>query len=371
MKKILHLIPSLDKGGAENVLKRYLLSNNCKGQHHIILLKASLRDASFLTEKGIKIDAPNPSTTKLSYLRNLIKRTKEINPDIIQGWMYHACLIALLLSWFSPKKARVYWNIRRQYDNSINTKFLTRFLAKFLSYLSGKASRVIYPSPEALLSHVQRGYAKTNAVVIENGYDETIFRPNITQNKILKKDLQIPSDVLIVGYVARFHPIKGYDVFLKAASSILKDMENVYFLMIGKGFNLENKELTNLVKLYKLNRRIVFLEETDAIHKYYPLMDVFVSTSYCEGFCNTIAEAMLAGTPTIATHVGNAKTLLGKHGILLNTHNTEDLKKSVLRILKMDTEEYKIQSQGSRDWIIERFSIKKMIDSYNTLYFLD
>ena len=64
---------------------------------------------------------------------------------------------------------------------------------------------------------------------------------------LIRNELNIKKDNVVIGHVARFHPMKGHEAFILSAINILNRNLNVKFLMIGKGVDFLNKELSKLI----------------------------------------------------------------------------------------------------------------------------
>jgi hypothetical protein len=117
--KVLHIINSLKKGGAEGNLYRLCKIQKKRYKNKINITIITLIDNGYyegqLKKKGIKIFSLGIKKEnkiidfikKISILRNFIKKK---NPDIIQSWMYHSNFISI----FIPKVYfnKLFWNIR-------------------------------------------------------------------------------------------------------------------------------------------------------------------------------------------------------------------------------------------------------------------
>ena len=133
--KIIHIINSLKKGGAEGNLYRLCKFHKQKYKNNIEIIIISLISNGYyeaeLKKLGIKIFSLHFNQKKKFFkilkkilnLRNLVKKQ---NPDIIQSWMYHSNFISVFL----PKEfyKKLYWNIRNAELNTQISKKITIFL---------------------------------------------------------------------------------------------------------------------------------------------------------------------------------------------------------------------------------------------------
>ena len=109
---ILHVIPSFAKGGAENVLKKLLTSPDLKGDHVVVCLKGETGNSRDLETYGIKVFHLNLCLKKIFNIFKFKKILAEVNPRILQGWMYHSNFICFFVNIIYRGKFKVYWNIR-------------------------------------------------------------------------------------------------------------------------------------------------------------------------------------------------------------------------------------------------------------------
>ena len=96
--KIIHIINSLKKGGAEGNLFRLCEFHKKKFKNKIDITIITLIDNGFyeseLKKKGIKIYSLkiDPKKNFFEFIHKIMKLRrfmKKKNPDIIQSWMYH------------------------------------------------------------------------------------------------------------------------------------------------------------------------------------------------------------------------------------------------------------------------------------------
>ena len=164
--KIVHIINSLKKGGAEGNLYRLCRHQKKKYKNKIEIIIITLIDNGFyereLNKNGIKTYSLNINKKanfiyffkKIHYLRNLIK---DHNPDIIQSWMYHSNFITL----FVPKAFfyRVFWNIRHSELNFSISKVNTILLSLICGLFSRVVPRkIIYCSEKSIKFHEKKHY---------------------------------------------------------------------------------------------------------------------------------------------------------------------------------------------------------------------
>lgn len=185
----------------------------------------------------------------------------------------------------------------------------------------------------------------------------------------LRKESKIAINERIVGIIAELYPRKRHIDFLMAAKIILKENNNIKFLIIGKGILLEY--IKKLVKKLEIEENIIFtgfVKETVKLNLL-ALMDVFVLPSLREGFGIVTAEAMCMKKPVIATNTSGSRELIidGVTGKLVPTKNPKTIASSILEILK-HPEIAKKMGEAGRRRIIENFDEKIVLERELKIY---
>jgi glycosyltransferase involved in cell wall biosynthesis len=369
---ILHIISSLNTGGAEIFLLR-LISTLSDFDHHVVSLtassdkpllkkfKARTRSLHFLDMK--KTDVFN--IKKIFGLRSIIR---SVSPDILQTWMYHANLLGSLAAW--GLKTPLIWNIRNgalndQHPQKLPLTTLTGVIVKAGALCSHYfPHNIIFNSFESADLHKKWGYYANKTLVIPNGFDTKTFKPNKNKRGALRKQWRMSDKDLVIGFVGRDHPQKDVSTFLTAAQFFLKNEPQARFVMCGKGFDKHNQKLVLLLKDLGISDRFLLLGRLDNIHEIYNGFDIFCSSSsYGEAFPNVLAEAMACGVPCVATEVGDARHILGSLGVLCSVKNPEKLAQALKEILRR-----KIDAPSLRRRIIDHYSLEKIAELYSTFY---
>lgn len=374
--KIIHIINSLKKGGAEGNLYRLCKFQKKKYKNKIDILIITLINNGYyenkLKKKGIKIFSLNLNRKKkfFDYIKKILKLRKFIKkqyPDIIQSWMYHSNFITL----FIPKifYDKLFWNIRHSELNiqiSKKTTILISIICGLFSKIVPK--KIIYCSEKSINYHENHHfYEKNKSSLIYNGYNDKSYYPL----KKLRSDFRVRNKIkksdIIIGYAGRYAKQKNIFSMLFAFSKIIKNYNNVYLYMVGKDIDQKNKELITYVNNLKTSNKIYFLNEQKNLLEFYNGIDFLLLTSHSESFPNVVAESMLCSTPVLSSNAGCAKKIINGNGFVMINNDYRSILKSLnktINIYKYRRKKWTSLKRSSRLQIQKNFSILNMANTY-------
>lgn len=358
---VTHIITGLERGGAERFLFNLLSSTlNGKIKNHVISLMSEGYYGPLLKEKKISLDCLNLNRGQINFkslkiLKNILKNQK---PDIIQGWMYHGNLAALVGNAMIKKKTKVFWNIRLSLEAFSQMKIKTRLVIKLGALLSKKINAIIYNSTRSRLQHRKIGFSKNNDYFIPNGFDIEKWQPNENTRYKIRNSLNISDKKRIIGYVGRGEAQKDLPNLFKAFDILKRKYPDVILIAVGKDLK---KYATNFDK-------IIFLGERSDVNYLMKSFDFLCLSSKAEGFPNVIGEAMLSGLPCVTTDTGDAKEIVGETGWVVPINNPILLSNCLYKVLKIPLDEFQMYGKKAREKIIKNYNINYVKNEYTSLY---
>ncbi|MCX0346043.1 glycosyltransferase [Acinetobacter radioresistens] len=369
--KIVHIITGLNNGGAEGVLYR-LVTNDKKNEHIVISMMDAGKYGPLLEVKNIKTYFLNlrRGSISISALINLKKILKIEQPDIVQTWMSHADLIGGIVARFTGFK-NIVWNIRHSKIEHTTSNLKTRAIILLSMFLSNAVpKKIICCSYKTYEDYSNNGYRKDKMEVISNGYDFEQFNQNIELRALIRKELNIAENDILLGMVGRCDPAKNHLGLLEALSLVRKNI-NFKFLLIGRDLNINNELIVKKIKQLNLTENIILLDQRKDIPAIMNALDLHVlSSSYGEGFPNVIAEAMACGTLCVSTDVGDASVIVDQYGWVVQPNSPELLANAILKAieLKIDASVWSNMKHDAKKHIIKSFSLSSMIEKYNFVW---
>ncbi len=370
--KILHIITGLSSGGAQTMLYK-LLSGSDRDRFRSVVV--SLTNCGALSKPiealgvpvhclGMARGVPSPAA-----LGRLLQVVEKVRPDLLQGWMYHGNLAASLAAWKGPVGAPVVWNIRHSLYDLRKEKRLTALVIRAGAWLSDKPVRILYNAHVSAAQHESLGYKPEKTKVIPNGFDCERFVPSREAREKLRAELGVPSDALLIGLVARYHPMKDHATFLRAAACLVTRRKHVQFVLVGRGVDAHNGELRSMLTELGLASYVHLLGERRDISVLTAGLDIATtSSSWGEGFPNVIGEAMACAVPCAVTDVGDSSWIVGDTGKTVPPSDPEALAEAWRELIDISPEARRQLGLGARRRIEQHFSLPAIVARDQDLY---
>jgi len=356
--KILHIITNFSAiGGAEMMLSR-LIQSQPEEEHYLVSLMGISQEiySETLGQCSYAEELHWNGINTLNTLLKLKKIIKELNPDLIQGWMYHANVLASLSLLGYKQKPKVCWGIHHSLASPKDESISTKIALTLSRYLSRSTDAIIYCAQSSQQQHEAFGFKSLKQVVIPNG----IQLENFTLNNDIHHSC-------VVGFAGRYHPAKGYQ-YLFETISLLKDYP-IIFKIAGKGANLTTSEVSDYFEQYELDaKKVILLDQITNMPEFYRSIDLFLMTSITEGFPNVLVEAMASGVPCVTTDVGDAAFIVQKNGYVVASRNSRQLSEAILSYVNLSIEEKKGLKLSARQRIESSFSIEKVSKQYLSVW---
>ncbi len=235
-------------------------------------------------------------------------------------------------------------------------RLAARFTTRFLTVSEG--------SRDLALAH---GVGRPEQfVVVHTGIDLGRQRQAVDVAD-LKKSLNIPAGVPVIGSVGRLSRQKSPLDFVRVAEAILKSRPDAHFLWVGSGPLKEAAR--ELGQTLGIESSIHWLGQRNDVPVLLEILDCFLLTSYWEGLPLVILEAMSAGVPVVATDIPGTReaVLHGENGWLASPGDFERLANFVLNVLETPAQA-QIFVEKSTERLAEKFTREKMLEEIQALY---
>ena len=346
-KKIMHLIFSLTIGGAENLMIDLLNEQVKFAESHAVIVN-DLYNETLLKQIDprvkvhmIRRPAGSRNPFKIVQLNMLLLA---VAPDVVHCHNHN--MINMMFSFRKKTLLTIH-------DVNMATGLLGKY--RTLVAISG-----------AVKEDVQARSGKALQ-------PETIYNAINFGRIERKQNFNVRAPFKMVQVSRLMHEKKGQDVLLRAMELLVKDerYNEVQLDLIGHG---ESKEyLLQLIADCGLQQQVRILDDKDRTWIYAHLKDydLLVQPSRYEGFGLTIIEGMAAGLPVVASRLDGPKEILqdGSYGELFESENAAELAEKIKVVMdSYRSAQVTAQSKAAYDYCIQHFSLRSMVDSYNSAY---
>lgn len=365
MKKIIHIINSVDLGGTETTLWRLLKALHEHYQFYVIVLTGKGYYTPEIENLGIPTFYLDIHNRPWSAGFKLIKLIKKIKPDIVQTWLYYADFIGGICAKLCNTPI-IIWSIRCE---GIGLKNKAKWLKKICALLSKVIpNHIITNSKVALHRHIRAGYQAQKMQIIYNGYDDNELTPQHQHTVRQFGEIQLPADAIVIGTLARFHPDKDYLSLIKIIDSLCQTRPHVYVVLCGPGCHVKNSELMLWLQTVVCRNQVILLDGVQQPALYLRQLDIFIQSSRTESFSNSLAEALLCGLACVATDVGETKDLCADNAMIVPAENPNELARACLQMLEKTQQERIKLGLRSRDHIKQCYAWERHQTQMQQLY---
>jgi glycosyltransferase involved in cell wall biosynthesis len=359
---ILFLIRSLELGGSQRQLIYLAKGLQQRGWDVTVAIYYSGVLDIELEEAGIRIVnlCKSGRWDLHGVLWRLVSLLHRARPEAVYSFLGTANILATMARPFVPP-TKWLWSIRAS-----NMDLSVYGRASALSY---RVERVLSRLPNLIISNSQaglehaaaHGFPRARIIVVPNGTDTERFRPDPEAGANIRSSWGIENGRPVIGMLSRLDPMKAHPVFLSAASIVAAARPDVRFVCAGGGPEAYVQHLRQLARRFGIGDCTLFpggYTNPVAVLNAFDLC--CSSSSYGEGFSNSISEAMACGVPCVVTDVGDSALIVGPTGAVAPPDNPGDLADAMLKLLWDLNAGVALEP---RQRILKRFSLDSLIEA--------
>lgn len=339
-KKVLFIHPDLRGGGAEKVLVN-LLNSLPKDDFDYTLLtffKEGI-NKEFLSNEIAhyhvfkKVFRGWSKLQKVFSQRFLFRRLVKKDYDVIIGYL-EGVPTRLLGGSNNPKTKLIAWVHVDLTDFQIEKVFRSKEEMKNTYKRLDAVVGVSHRALNSIKNLIEIPAKKLH--VIHNVVDTDYI---INRGAEPVDDVTFSDEMINLCSVGRLTHQKGYERLINALEHLKQNNVKFHLFLLGKG-ELE-EELVQQVNKLSLEEDITFLGFQNNPHKYVQKCDLFVCSSYQEGFSTAVTESVLLGTPVITTDCAGMEEILDNGKVGMIVENSETALKEGLQKIVTDKSLYK------------------------------
>lgn len=368
--KILHIITSLQTGGAEmlvvNLMPRFRALGHevgvvvFNGEHTVLMerlgrecpeckiyrLGTSYYNPWYIVKlihimrKYDVVHTHNSSPQLFAAIANIVCRKKLITTEHNTNNRKRGnTILSMIDKWMYPQYDKVICISDQAEEN----------LREYLNNVNGN------DNGNSNENMVKGGVKVNNIITIYNGVDVEAIH-------LAQPIKELKGDKFVVVMVAGFRPQKDQDTLVKAMALLPKEKYEVW--LVGDGVRKESVEC--LVLSFGLQDNVKFLGLRTDVPRILKTADVVVMSTHYEGLSLSNIEGMAAGKPFVASDVEGIHEVTEGFGILF-PHEDADALAEIIRRLH-DTQDYYQQVADKCYERAKQFDISTMVLQYNDVY---
>ena len=229
------------------------------------------------------------------------------------------------------------------------------------------SDKIIVVSRRDWDSAIRKHIGKTAKIeIIYHGLDPDELE-SLSNKELSPGDICIPDSSFIVGTVANFYPTKGLKYLVEAADVVVKNRQDICFVLVGDG--ILRKDIEESISRRGLARYFLLLGYRQDVPSLFQMFDLFILPSVKEGFPWVILEAMAAKKTIVATDVGGIPDMMthGREGILVPPKNSSALADGILYMMT-NPRLAKEMGEAARKRVENEFTLEKMLQKTERLY---
>lgn len=364
--KVIHLIGGGDEGGA----KSHVLQLIKELGKHIDATLISFRKGKFHDDAvAMGIDARIVKTGNIFLdLRKTLKLVKTGQYDIIHSHGAKANMMASIIRRITgiPVVTTVHSDYHLDYMHSL----LKRFTFGIINMIALR--RIDYHiSVSSNLKEILKdsGFDPQHLYSVNNGiaFDNEI--PPCTRKEFFERfNVPFPEDCVLIGIMARLHPVKDHETFLRAAAEVIKANPEARFLIAGPGDELLD-HLKQFADKLGLTPYVCFTGMVEKPYDFFQIIDINVLTSISEGFPYVVLEGARFSKVFVSTRVGGLSELVesGVNGYLVEP---KDWKTLGAHLSELSLDKNKRERMGEKLQVMAEaeFSLRRMCESQLSIY---
>ncbi len=298
-KNVCFLVTSLNSGGIENYLLRFI-------QHYPDELNATVLCKSGETgdlEQQYMDNGAGISKLKLGYFNpfpyfKLYRFLKRNRFDSICDFTgnYAALPLSVAKAAGVTRRLAFYRGSSNRFKETLFRLAYNNWMNLLLPIM---ATRILSNSKAAFTFFFPKksisNPSKYN--VIYNGIDADTF---LLSKDDLRKELGIPEDGFVVGHVGRFNRAKNHKTIVEVVIQLAKKYIDFYAILCGQDVDvgleerIKDEGLTGQIKLFGYRNDVINVLNT---------LDCFYFPSITEGQPNSLIEAMIADLPLVTSNI--------------------------------------------------------------------
>lgn len=364
--KILHVIPSLNKGGAERICLDMCVELQNQGHEVKLVTLCESNRYPFLTQSinhtiistHLSLSLYKKNKVNIGQLQAIIETFK---PDIIHSHLFEA-EINLAFCKIPEKTKRVIhfhdnmkqfqkWN----WKNVFNKKGITNYYERSLVLNNFPKNSTGIGISKDTTNYIKQNVPETTAQHLPNSVDLKRFRYSPSE---------IQENYLVM--IGSFVPKKGHGLVIKTIAELQNRGKNICLFLLGDG--TLKKELESLAKGLGISSSVSFEGLVDNPEDYLKRAKIYLHTALYEPFGLVLVEAMACGLPVVCTDGKGNRDLIedGENGFMVWERDAKQLADKIQYLLENENERKRMGENAHR--FAQQFGMEEYVKKLLLIY---
>jgi L-malate glycosyltransferase len=354
--RILHVISSLEMGGAQAVLLNVIRALPSDTYQQYVVYFHHGPYVEYVQKLGVPVYQVGGILCSYDpfFWWRMLRMIRAIKPDVIHASLWSAGFVCRIMNVLHgiPVVTAVHAVFKHHgWLRCLLDRLTVSAADRFIAVSDEIASSVKLWLPNQVVHVVANGIDVEHIHMIQNAHEPYAIPTLLPEH-------------FVIGSVGRFVSVKRYDLLLHLFAQLSRHYAQVRLLLIGVG-PLEHELRAQALQL-DIADKVVFIIGQSAL-RLYPHMDCFVQTSLYEGLSIALLEAMATGVVCITTgHDGQHAIIQhGINGYVVRPDNTQQMIDYIEQLI-LNPAGYKSVSFQAARTVREGYSIQAMRRGYET-----
>jgi glycosyltransferase involved in cell wall biosynthesis len=352
--RIMHIINDAETGGAQTLIESLAARGDRTDELHIVVL---------LTEGALsaRLDRVADSVSYLAMNRrlpNLFRAVRKLRGlirrheiELLHSHLLQADLIsAVTPSGGLPRVSTIHTS--GSHESSLSARILTRVF----KLVSSRMDVLVACSPSAAKWVRHRAAQGRHVQVIPNGAPLG-ERP---------ADQELRDEFVSL---ARWHPMKDHANLFASFAEVIKQFPSARLVCAGHDIEPTNEALAKILRDYRLERSVSLrgsVADVDVLLR--GAAALIISSSHGEALPMAGIESLRAGTPVVATDVGDCAQLVTRPSHLTPPRSAPLLSAALISVLAASAQDRREMRAEARSLAESRFDIERTASAYSEVY---
>ncbi|MHC5173199.1 MAG: glycosyltransferase family 4 protein [Planctomycetota bacterium] len=357
--RVLHIIGSLELGGAQVVVKHIVEKNDDPNiEHYIYPLRCKQIDIPI---EGKVLSNPYRNYDPRKFF-DILKVCQKHKIDIIHAHLHKPILGALLTTYFQKIPVIVH-----EHGSIARPGIQYAFYRWMLKCLKKRASLFIAVSNAAAKQLTSNANIKPERIkVVYNAVDLEKFVPKPELRQSIRNELNIAPEDIVIGFVGRLSHVKGPDILLEAFKLLIKKNPNYVLVLLGQG-DMEKKLLLKAEKA-GITNRVKLLGFRNNVANIMNAFNIGCIPSRQEAFGISAIEMMAMKTPLVSCNAyGLAEIVTDGQNALVPQENTPSQIADCIEKLICDEALRQSLIENALAWV-QQFDMFNLVAHINQIY---